>query len=441
MDLDVTSWYQCEQAPVPVLLDAADDGEETDLFEEAGLYARPERDLSPWTPEALKPKKHRRGGVVAAVIGIAALVGMIVGTSVLFSGTGGDRDGVRADRDAGPDITWEDAAWTSDVITGKNQIERAPTAPEVQMSLLPAEALEPLTLDALYDRCVPSVVAVRGRVRHGYTWGSGIVMTEDGYILTNTHMLDGTESVEVILHDGEAYDAKLVGNDPATDVAVLKIKATGLTPAQFGESDALAVGDRVVAIGNPLSDQFTGTMTEGIVSGKERTVTYGGREMTLLQHTAAINEGNSGGPLFNQYGQAVGITNMKMATSSSHTAVEGIGFAIPMTVVRDTANTLLREGAVAGRPALGVYVYMVEADDSHPAGLLVESAVPGSDAAKKGLQQNDILVEIEGTPITESSVVSDCLADKKVGDSVRVTLWRDGKSIVKVIRLIDQNQF
>lgn len=440
--IDLQSWYQCQE---PTVLPPELPEEETlDLFQEAGLYARQEPEFSPWTPESQKPKKRHWGGIIGTVAGIAAVVALIIGTSVFFAGDGG-RPYARGDDGDFDSSRWElyddYGGYEADTITGKNSIDRAPTDETVQLALSSAEELEPLALDVLYDRCLPSVVAVKGFTgRYSYSWGSGIVMTGDGYILTNTHMLDGAKSVEVILYDGSTYDAKLVGNDPVSDVAVLKIKAEGLMPAQFGDSDALAVGDRVVAIGNPLSEMFTGTMTEGIVSGKERTVTYGGRTMTLLQTTAAINEGNSGGPLFNQYGQVVGITNMKMMMTRN-AVVEGIGFAIPSTTVRDMANILLREGAVAGRPALGVYVYEVEDDGTHPAGLLVESAVTGSDAARKGLRENDILTEIDGAPITDFSVVSDYLEGKKVGDSVNITIWREGQSIVKSIKLMDQNQF
>ena len=438
---ELQSWYRCQEPPV-ILTGEPEPEEELDLFQEAGLYAQPEQPWSPWTPEERLPKKRRRGGIVAAVLGVAAVVGLIVGTSVFFARPNDGRGDGFADRYDGYDL-YDDYYYSrvsEEKITGKNTIDRASTAPEVQLALNSAEELEPLSLDALYERCEPSVVAVRGYIGGGYTWGSGIVMTGDGYILTNTHMLDDVESVRVTLYDGSEYDAKLVGNDPVSDVAVLKIEASDLVPAQFGDSDALSVGDRVVAIGNPLSDVFTGTMTEGIVSGKERSVTYGGRTMTLLQTTAAINEGNSGGPLFNQYGQVVGITNMKMmATRTAN--VEGIGFAIPSTTVRDTANTLLREGKVTGRPALGVYVYEVENDGSHPAGLMVSEAVAGSDAARKGLRENDVRTEIDGQAITDFSVVSDYLAEKQVGDSVRLTIWREGKSIVKAVELIDQNDF
>jgi len=434
-NLDVKSWYRCQP---PEAAAPAEVEEELDLFEEAGLYQPEPRPVSPWTPEEQKPKKRRWGGVAAGVIGVACLVAVIVGTSVFFAGSD-DQSSSRWDsRDF--DLYDYYGQMSSERITGENNIDRAPAAPEVQLALANAEELEPLALDVLYDRCIPSVVAVRGYTGLGYTWGSGIVMTEDGYLLTNTHMLDNVDSVEVTLYDGSSYEAKLVGNDPVSDVAVLKIDAAGLVPAQFGDSDALRVGDPVVAIGNPLSEVFTGTMTEGIISGMGRDVTYGGRTMTLLQTTAAINEGNSGGPLFNQYGQVVGITNMKMMTTRRAT-VEGIGFAIPSTTVRDMANSILREGKAASRPALGVYVSEVDADDTHPGGLMVIEAVEGSDAARKGLRENDIITQIDGNEITGFDDVSKHLDGKAVGDSVSLTVWRDGKVFVKSVELIDQTAF
>lgn len=438
-ETDLQDWYRCAQPPVVVEAETNEE-EPLDLFEEAGLYPEPEPMYSPWTPEEQKPKKRRWGRVLGGLLGAAALVALIVGTSVFF--TREDNDG-RDDRDWVLDDTWDyfDRAFTQ-TITGENSIERAPvtSAVRLEFTALPEgeEAPEPLSLDALYDQCLPSVVAVRGYTGFGYVWGSGIVMTENGYILTNTHMLDGVESVEVTLHDGSSYDARLVGNDAVTDVAVLKIEARGLTPARFADSDALNVGDPVVAIGNPLSDVFTGTMTEGIVSGKERSVSYGGRTMTLLQHTAAINEGNSGGPLFDRYGRVVGIINMKMMTTRTAT-VEGIGFAIPMTTVRDIANALLSEGVVAGRPALGVYVYETADDGTHPAGLLVNNAVEGSDAEAKGILPGDILTAIDGEAITDFDVVSRHLAALEVGGTVRLTVWREGVTLEVDVTLMDQN--
>ena len=218
---------------------------------------------------------------------------------------------------------------TSETPTG-NTIPRAPVGGDARILFSAAPDTGELTLQQVYSLCSPSVVAITAETGEtGYYWGSGIVMSADGYIITNYHVLDGTKSVKVTLYDDAEYDALLVGFDSISDIAVLKIDASGLTPASFGDSAALHVGDRVVAIGNPLGEELRGTMTDGIISAINRDISYRNHTMTLLQTNAAINEGNSGGPLINLYGQVVGITNMKMMSSSFSSTIEGIGLPSP----------------------------------------------------------------------------------------------------------------
>lgn len=385
------------------------------------------------------PRKKPWAAIAAVSGGVVLLLALIIGTAVLFARPEEERDPSR-------DGDFFKKEWYSDLlleetITGENTIPRAELNPEVQLELQSAQGLEPLELQELYDRCAPSVVGVTAQLSAAmYSWGTGIIMTEDGYILTNTHVLDDATTVEISLQDGSVYEAKLVGADAVSDVSLLKIEATGLPAARFADSDEVAVGDRAVAIGNPLSGTFSGTMTDGIISGLSRTVTYGGRTKTLLQTNAALNEGNSGGPLFNIYGQVIGITNMKMMNTASG-AVEGIGFAIPTTTVKEVADALLATGEVAGRPCLGVYVYEQQATEEHPGGLLVESVSEHSDAARRGIQAGDILTAIDGEPITDSSVVSARLQDLSVGDTVELTVWREGREVTKTVALMDQNDF
>ena len=188
----------------------------------------------------------------------------------------------------------------------------------------------------------------------GYNWGSGVIIRSDGLVLTNTHVLEDCDQAVVTLVDGTEYEAKLIGADTVSDIALLLIDAHGLPTAALGESSNLRVGDRVAAIGNPLGEDFRNTLTDGIISAIERGMNYHGRSMTLLQTNTAINEGNSGGALFNLYGQVIGITNMKMM--SSYSSIEGIGFAIPSVTVCNVVNALLRDGEVKGRPAIGITV-------------------------------------------------------------------------------------
>ena len=417
-------WYQ-----PGVQTPASDNAEERDELRTA--YA-----------DRLQPPQSRKkpwGAIAAVSGGVVLLLALIIGTAVLFARPEEEQEPSR-----GGDFfekEWYSELLLDETITGENTIPRAALNPEVQLELQSAQGLEPLALQELYDRCAPSVVGVTAQVSATmYSWGTGIIMTEDGYILTNTHVLDDASSVEISLQDGSVYEAKLVGADAVSDVSLLKIEATGLPAARFANSDEVAVGDRAVAIGNPLSGTFSGTMTDGIISGLSRTVTYGGRTKTLLQTNAALNEGNSGGPLFNIYGQVIGITNMKMMNTSAG-AVEGIGFAIPTTTVKEVADALLATGEVTGRPCLGVYVYEQPATEEHPGGLMVESVSENSDAARRGIRAGDILTAIDGEPITDSSVVSARMQDLSVGDTVELTIWREGREVTKTVELIDQNDF
>ena len=268
-------------------------------------------------------------------------------------------------------------------------------------------------------------------------------MRADGYILTNEHVIDGATRAAVVLADGTEYGALLVGEDTQTDIALLKIDADGLPAAVFGSSDELTVGDGVVAIGNPLSDQLSGTMTDGIVSAISRSISVNGRTMTLIQTTAALNQGNSGGPLFNMYGQVVGITNMKMSGSSS-VAVEGLGFAIPSATVKAVADQLLANGEVAGRPGIGITVGAItdalRERYELPGGLYVSAVSEGSDAEAKGVQVGDVLTAVDGQPVSATDDVLAIRNAHSIGDKLSLTLWRDGEEFTVEVELQDLNR-
>ena len=281
--------------------------------------------------------------------------------------------------------------------------------------------------------------------RSGYNWGTGVVLSSDGLILTNTHVIADCDRAAVTLFDNSVYEARLVGADSISDIAVLKIEAEGLVPAAFGDSTVLEVGDRVAAIGNPLGEEFRMTLTDGIISAIERGMNYKGHSMNLLQTNTAINEGNSGGPLFNMYGQVIGITNMKMM--SSYSSIEGIGFAIPSATVVKLVNIIVREGSVTGRPSIGITVGAIPDEarerygDELPAsgGLYISAVSEGSDAAAKGLRAGDIILKVDGVEVSATAEISAMKEELSVGDTMTFTIWREGEIFDVDIMLVDTN--
>ena len=273
--------------------------------------------------------------------------------------------------------------------------------------------------------------------------GSGIVMSSNGYIITNAHVIYDTESeysmgkatsVSVVMgedHD-EEYEAEIVGYDLQTDLAVLKIDADDLTPAEFGNSDDLQVGELVVAIGNPLGFELYGTTTCGIVSAKNREVQLEDRTMTLIQTDAAINSGNSGGMLLNAYGQVVGINSMKMGSSYGSASVEGLGFAIPISDAKEIITSLINNGYVTGRPQLGITGVTVTESDAErfslPQGVYVYGVSEGSAAEQAGLQQGDIITAIDGVEITTMEELNEQKNQHKAGETVTLRISRSGET-------------
>lgn len=338
------------------------------------------------------------------------------------------------------------------------EAETAQTAPTVGIGtgaeLLiterqPSEAQEApetgglLTFQQIYQKMIPSVVSIVTATETGTASGTGIVMTEDGYLITNEHVVDGAVSIQVLLQDESQYPASLVGSDAISDLAVLKIDASGLTAAEFGNSDEVQVGDTVVAIGDPLGIELRGTMTDGIISAINRDVTTNGRTMTLLQTNAQLNNGNSGGPLINSYGQVIGINTMKMGAYYS-SSVEGIGFAIPIATAKPIVDELIEKGYVAGRPAIGIQGDSVpgyaQAYYHFPNGVYVSYVYPGSDAQAKGLAEGDIITEIDGTAVASMDDLNAVKNRHVAGDTVNLTVYRGGQYYSVDIVLMDQNE-
>ena len=266
--------------------------------------------------------------------------------------------------------------------------------------------------------------------------GSGVIISEDGYIVTNNHVIQDARAITVALHDGTTYEAQLIATDSKMDIGVIKIEASGLTPAILGDSDSLSVGAPVVAVGNPLG-QLGGTVTDGIVSALDREIILNNERRNLLQTNAAINPGNSGGGLFNADGELVGIVVAK----SSGEDVEGLGFAIPSNDAKPIIEDLIAQGYVGGRVSLGVTALDLTSPQLaaqygyKTPGVYVQSVVENSSAAAGGLQPGDCFVSINGTAIEAISDVTTILNDSSVGDQLEVTVKRDGKIVELTITL------
>ena len=259
--------------------------------------------------------------------------------------------------------------------------------------------------------------------------GTGVIFSEDGYILTNCHVIAGCSTCSVLVTDvngvDEEYAARVVGYDEDADLAVLKIDAEGLPAAEFGISDDLQVGDPVYAIGNPLGVELRNTLTNGIVSAINRDVDVDGVTMTLIQTTAALNSGNSGGPLINQYGQVIGINTIKMM--SEYDTIEGLGFAIPSSLALRWVNELIEFGELQPQPVLGVTVNRIpEPLPDGRTGLRLEEITPGLSADRAGLRAGDYLTGFCGQDIVSFQQILNLRRDLRVGDEIPVQVWRDG---------------
>ena len=372
------------------------------------------------TPEAGQsqaPKKQPRRGrakrIVAGVLCAAVLIGGSFGAGWLIKGGILDKK-----------------AETSIMLSERER-------PEV--STVNVTGGEKLTYTEIYNANVDSCVSINASAT-GYNFfmqpvktassGSGFIITEDGYIVTNYHVIKNSTDVEVTLDSGVTYTAQVVGGDESYDIAVLKVDPgeDKLQPVVLGTSSSLQVGDEIVAIGNPLGE-LTFSMSEGIVSCVNREINVDGTPFNMIQITAAINEGNSGGPLFNIYGEVVGIVSAKYSSSSSGNSVEGLGFAIPMDDVGSMIKDIMENGQVTTRPYLGISAYY----NSQPqvsgvsAGVYVESVEAGGPAEKAGLQAGDVITMIGSSIITNRDDISSLSKTYKAGDTVTITYVRDGQ--------------
>ncbi len=298
-----------------------------------------------------------------------------------------------------------------------------------------------MTPQEIYRACLPSVVYIQTSVGWSGYAGTGIIMTDDGYILTNQHVIEDAYRAIVTLSDGTLYEAALVGASEQEDLAVLKINASGLTPAVFGNSDRLEVGERVLAIGNPLREDFHGTLTDGILSAVNRQLWIDGHRLTVLQSTATLNPGNSGGPLLNMYGQVIGVNVAKISGPESGVYVESMNFSIPSTVAKATVDALIENGFVSAAPVLGVEVYAVSAQEAvfydMEAGIYVVTVDERSDAWSAGLRPGDIITAIDGSAVDSLDAITKIENASKPGDPLTLSVLRDGTALELEVRLID----
>ena len=324
---------------------------------------------------------------------------------------------------------------------------------------------QPMTPEQLYAANLASCVGITvnttvnifGQTTTSAASGSGFVLTQDGYIVTNYHVIeeavnDPSVDIQVSFANGDKYTAKLVGGEQENDVAVLKIEATGLQPVTLGDSDQLVVGEPVYAIGNPLGE-LTFTFTDGMVSALDRLITTTGTDpdtqqkvaitLNVLQTNCAINPGNSGGPLFDSYGNVVGIVSAKYTESTSGVSAEGLGFALPINDVKEILSDLIEHGYVTGKPYLGIQVNAVDEQAQRygiPAGAVVEYVAEGSCAQKAGLQVNDIITAIDDTAVDSPSALTAALStDYKAGDTAVLTVIRNQQELQLTVTLDEKN--
>lgn len=366
-------------------------------------------------PKAKKPKKQRkpisRGGIA-----IALAVTMVFSCGLGFGG-GYFANKVNTSTSGSLNITKTSNSGTT---TTASSTSKANSTSEIVKK----------TADSVVEISTESVVTgsfAQQYVQQGA--GSGVIISQDGYILTNNHVINGANSVKVRLRDSTEYDATIIGSDSDNDIALLKVSATGLSPATFGDSNSLAVGDYVVAIGNPLGE-LGGTVTDGIISALARKVTIEDTQMTLLQTNAQVNPGNSGGGLFNANGELVGIVNAKQ----SATEVEGIAFAIPINNVLDILSDLKEYGYVTGKVDLGIDFTDITSDETafyygvNQTGCYVLSVDSGSNAEKAGVTRGDLVTKVNDTDVSSSSDITSALEKAEVGDTVTFTVSRRGTS-------------
>ena len=387
-----------------------------------------EHDL-PYTP----PKKEKTGWTAGKVVAVAlscSLLGGIAGAATTML--------------VNPDTqTPASQSNVSTLVEGQRE--------NVVLDITKFDTSKQMTPAEVYAANVNSTVGITTSITTNF-WGyqttsaasgSGFIFSDDGYILTNFHVVEDSSSITVAMYDGKTYDAKLIGYDESNDVAVLKIEAQNLVPVVLGNSDQVNVGDSVVAIGNPLGE-LTFSLTSGAISAKDREITMsGGSTMRLMQTDCAINSGNSGGALFNLYGEVIGITNAKYSSSSaSEASIDNIGFAIPINKARSIAESIIEKGYVS-KPYIGVSATTVSSETQSyglPQGAAVKEVANDGPAAEAGLKVNDIITHVNDNPITGSSDLVSIIGECAPGDVLKFTVYRQGSTLELTITVGEKIQ-
>jgi serine protease Do len=382
-----------------------------------------------------KPKKTIGKKILTGVIAVLSVAAVATTSIVGYTLVTGKNIVGTSDSEAATTKSSSDSSTDA-----KSTVDRS-NLPTLEQLAAPSDAL---SIPEIVEKVSPSVVGISCITSSGVATGSGIILSEDGYIITNAHVIEDAQSISVVLpssysdsddssdensEDNLTYTAELVGSDEQTDLAVLKIDKTGLTAADIGKSEDVQVGELSIVIGNPLGLDLANSVTAGIISAKDRTITVEDRTMNLIQTDASVNNGNSGGPLINAYGQVIGITSAKVSSS----VAEGLGFAIPIDEALPIIQDLMENGYVTGRPSLGITgTDVTSAYSSYygiPQGFLVASVTEGSGAEAAGIQQNDIIIAINDTMVSSISELNEIKNQFSVGDTVTLTVYRNGKKL------------
>lgn len=367
-----------------------------------------------------KPKKNKKLKIIILLL-VVALLGS-VGGSVL---TGAMDQFIRKpDMEQSPAPADEPA-----YVLETHQLPQELVSNDAGKSLTPVQVYE-MTVHSVVGITTEMTTNVFGQEAVSASAGSGFILSEDGYIITNAHVVNGADTIKVKLYSGETLDAALVGSDAGYDIAVLEVESTDLPAVTVGDSDALQVGEEVAAIGNPLGE-LTFTMTNGILSALDREINTDGNPQNMLQTNAAINSGNSGGPLFDMDGNVIGVTTAKYSGStSSGTTIEGLGFAIPINTALRVAYDLVEHGYVKGEAYLGLTLRSLTSDAATyyglPLGPRVEAVNPGSCSEKGGIEVGDIVLEFNGTRVTNHTALKAALKKTKAGETVELVIFRAG---------------